>query len=72
MDGLIVDGSKGDSFLKPVSKNPSIEISYILCLTIIRGIPTRKGSYKIRLLMRIFSTRKYLLHQETEVSSTLL
>ena len=81
MDGLlIVDRSKGDGFLKPhgnyvawvVSKNPSIEISYILHPTIIKGILTRKGSYKIRLLMRIFSTRKYLLCQEMEVNSILL
>ena len=48
------------------------EIPCITQLTLIKGISTRKGSRKIRVLMRIFPTRKDLFHQETKVCSTLL
>ena len=41
-------------------------------LTIIKRISTRKGSRKIRVLMKILSTRKDPLHQGTNVNSTLL
>ena len=47
------------------------EISCTPWLTLITGIPIRKGSRKIRVFMRIFPTRKDLLHQETNVSSML-
>jgi len=56
VEGSKIDGSKVDGLLSPrgtyvawvVSKNPSMEISCILHPTIIKGIPTRKGSHKIR------------------------
>ena len=41
-------------------------------LTLIKTIPTRKGSLKIRVLMRIFPTRKDPLCQEMDVNTTLL
>ena len=41
-------------------------------LNLIKRIPTRKRSSKIRVLMRIFPTRKDPLCQEMDVNSTLL
>ena len=48
------------------------EISYAPRLTIIKRIPTKKGSRKIHVLMRIFPTRKDPLCQDTNVNSMLL
>ena len=41
-------------------------------LTLIKRIPTRKGSCEMRALMRIFPTRKDPFRQGTDVNSTLL
>jgi len=48
------------------------EISCTSQLTLIKGIPIRKGSRQFRALMRMFPTRKDPLHQETNASSTPL
>ena len=48
------------------------EIPCIVRLILIKGISTRKGSRKMCVLKRIFPTRKDLLRQETNVSSTLV
>ena len=40
------------------------EISYTPWLTLVKRVPTRKGSYKIHVLMRIFPIRKDISHQE--------
>ena len=48
------------------------EISCTPRLTLIEGIPIRKGSHQLRVFMKIFPTRKDPLCQETNASSTLL
>ena len=48
-----------------------MEIPYVPRPNPIKGIPTKKGSRKICVLMRIFSTRKDHFLQETNVSSML-
>ena len=48
------------------------EISCIPRLTLIKGIPIRKGSYQLCVFMKIFPTRKDPLCQETNARSTLL
>ena len=47
-----------------------MEIPYAPRLTLIEGIPTRKGFYKIRALIKIFPTRKDLLCYGTNVNPT--
>ena len=49
-----------------------MEMTCVSRTTPIKGIPTRKGSHKIRVLISIFPTRKDPLRQETNVSFTLL
>ena len=49
-----------------------MEITCIPRLTLMSRIPTGKGSGNIRALMMIFSVKKQIPTQETEVGSTLL
>ena len=71
-----VDGSRGGSwrfqcgFLFGLHAWIYMEIPCTPRLTLIEGIPTRKGFCKIRALMKTFPTRKDLLCYRTNVNPT--
>ena len=69
---IVLKGPMSPAWLNLTSTDIYVRKFLVLQLTLFKGIPTRKGFCKVSALMRIFPTRKDLLHQETNVNSTLL